>query len=56
MVLRVDPAQRKISLSLKQAAPKETPEATAEEGPEESAPTRPPRPRTTPLRGGIGDE
>jgi small subunit ribosomal protein S1 len=55
MVLRVDPAQRKISLSLKQALPKEEPETAAEEE-EEAAEVKPPRPRTTPLRGGIGDE
>jgi small subunit ribosomal protein S1 len=54
MILRVDPAQRKISLSLKQAAPKE--EAAAEEEPEEAVETKPSRPRTTPLRGGIGDQ
>jgi small subunit ribosomal protein S1 len=55
MVLRVDPAQRKISLSLKAALPKEgEPEEAAEEEVEET-PARPSRPRTTPLRGGIGD-
>ena len=54
-VLRVDPAQRKISLSLKAAAAKPTEgEAPAEE--EEEPPARRSRPRTTPLRGGIGDE
>jgi ribosomal protein S1 len=52
-VLRVDTAQRKISLSLKQALAKE--EAPAEEEPEEEVEVRPARPRTTPLRGGIGD-
>jgi small subunit ribosomal protein S1 len=52
MVLRVDAAQRKISLSLKAAAPEAVEEA-AEEGPLE---TRAVRPRTTPLRGGIGDQ
>jgi small subunit ribosomal protein S1 len=55
MVLRVDPAQRKISLSLKAAKPKEEPQA-AEEEEEEVVETKPPRPRTTPLRGGIGDQ
>jgi small subunit ribosomal protein S1 len=55
MVLRVDPAQRKISLSLKAALPKE-PEAPAEEEAEETVDVKPPRPRTTPLRGGIGDQ
>jgi len=54
-VLSVDPGQRRISLSLKAALPKEAePEATAEEAEEEAAPVRPARPRTTPLRGGIG--
>jgi small subunit ribosomal protein S1 len=52
-VLRVDPAQRKISLSLKAAQAKEEP--TAEEEEEAPAEVKPPRPRTTPLRGGIGD-
>jgi ribosomal protein S1 len=51
VVLSVDPAQRRISLSLKQALPKE--EAEPEEEGEEAPPT-PPRPRTTPLRGGLG--
>src|SRR5262249_22026135 len=52
MVLSVDPPQRRISLSLKAALPKE-PEAAAEEEPEEQVEVKPPRPRTTPLRGGI---
>jgi small subunit ribosomal protein S1 len=52
-VLSVDAANRRISLSLK-AAVQEEPEAAAEdEAPEE--PPRPPKPRTTPLRGGLGD-
>ncbi len=53
MVLRVDPAQRRISLSLKAAANKEAETTEAEAEPEAEAP-RPPRPRTTPLRGGLG--
>ncbi len=52
-VLNVDPGQRRISLSLKAALPKE-PEATEEETAEETAPAKAARPRTTPLRGGIG--
>jgi small subunit ribosomal protein S1 len=56
MVLRVDPTQRKISLSLKAVKPKEEPESAADEEEEEVVDTTPPRPRTTPLRGGIGDE
>jgi len=54
-VLSVDPAQRRISLSLKAAQAKE-PEPAAEEEPEPEpeTPAKPPRPRTTPLRGGTG--
>jgi small subunit ribosomal protein S1 len=54
-VLSVDPAQRRISLSLKAAqakAPEPEPEEEAEAEP--PAPVKPPRPRTTPLRGGTG--
>jgi small subunit ribosomal protein S1 len=51
MVLSVDPAQRRIGLSLKAALPKEP---AAEEETEEEAPPPRPRPRTTPLRGGVG--
>jgi small subunit ribosomal protein S1 len=54
-VLSVDAAQRRISLSLKAAQPKE-PEAVAEEPePDPEVPAKPPRPRTTPLRGGLGE-
>jgi small subunit ribosomal protein S1 len=53
-VLSVDAANRRISLSLKAAMPEEPePEAAEEEAPQE--PAKPPRPRTTPLRGGIGN-
>jgi small subunit ribosomal protein S1 len=52
-VLSVDPNQRRISLSLKAAMKEPEPEA-AEEPEEEAPPAKPPRPRTTPLRGGIG--
>jgi small subunit ribosomal protein S1 len=52
VVLRVDPAARKISLSLKAAIPKEPEEAAEEEA---EIPVKPSRPRQTPLRGGIGD-
>jgi small subunit ribosomal protein S1 len=55
MVLNVDPDQRRISLSLKAALPKE-PEPMEEEEAEEVAPAKPARPRTTPLRGGIGGD
>ncbi|HTU23016.1 MAG TPA: S1 RNA-binding domain-containing protein [Gemmataceae bacterium] len=51
-VLSVDPAQRRISLSLKAAQVKE-PEPVAEE-PEPEVPVKPTRPRTAPLRGGTG--
>jgi ribosomal protein S1 len=51
MILGVDRNQRRISLSLKAALPK--PEEAAEE-PEEEVPAKPPRQRTTPLRGGLG--
>jgi small subunit ribosomal protein S1 len=50
-VLSMDPNQRRISLSLKAALPQEQ---EPEEAEEEVPPARPPRPRTTPLRGGIG--
>jgi len=55
-VLNVDKEQRRISLSLKAALPKEEEAAAAEEPAEEEAeePAKPPKPRTTPLRGGIG--
>jgi ribosomal protein S1 len=55
MVLSVDKGQRRISLSLKAALPQE-PEATPEAEEEEAVELKPPRPRTTPLRGGIGDK
>jgi small subunit ribosomal protein S1 len=59
MVLNIDRPQRRIGLSLKQALP--APEPKPEEGAEEpeaeeeaAEPVRPPRPRTTPLKGGVG--
>jgi small subunit ribosomal protein S1 len=54
-VLRIDTTQRKMSLSLKAAQAKEE-KAPESEPEEEAAPAskKPPRPRTTPLRGGIG--
>jgi small subunit ribosomal protein S1 len=61
MVLNVDPEKKRISLSLKQAhmarqaaEPKDEP-AAAEPEPEAEVPTKVRKPRTTPLRGGIGD-
>jgi small subunit ribosomal protein S1 len=53
-VLSVDPSQRRISLSLKAAQPKEPEAAPEEPEPEPEVPVKPPRPRTTPLRGGTG--
>jgi small subunit ribosomal protein S1 len=55
MVLNVDNEQRRISLSLKAALPQE-PESGSEEAEEEVEEVKPQRPRTTPLRGGIGDK
>jgi hypothetical protein len=53
----VDREARRISLSLKAALPKEPEPAEEEEAVEEepAAPVKPPKPRTTPLRGGTGD-
>jgi small subunit ribosomal protein S1 len=54
-VLTIDREQRRIGLSIKAALAKpdeETSEESEEEGVEE---IRPPRARTTPLRGGLGD-
>jgi small subunit ribosomal protein S1 len=53
MVLAIDRNQRRISLSLKAALPEEAEEPAAEE--EEQVEVKPPRPRTTPLRGGLGE-
>src|SRR5581483_4899003 len=50
-VLNIDPGQRRISLSLKAAT---APEEEAAEEEEAAAEGKPPRPRTTPLRGGLG--
>jgi ribosomal protein S1 len=56
-VLGVDAAQKRISLSLKATlAKEEPPPAETEQEPEDEPeePAKPVRPRTTPLRGGIG--
>jgi small subunit ribosomal protein S1 len=53
MILNVDAPKRRISLSLKAALPTE--EGAAEEEAVDAAPEKPPRPRSTPLRGGIGE-
>lgn len=52
MVLSVDRNQRRMSLSLKAATPEEAEDSTEEE---EQIDVKPPRPRTTPLRGGLGE-
>jgi small subunit ribosomal protein S1 len=55
-VLRIDKTQQRISLSLKAAkVAAEAPKEEEEEAEEEPKKVKPPRPRTTPLRGGIGD-
>jgi hypothetical protein len=53
-VLNIDPAARRISLSLKEALPEEKPAAPEEE--EEEAVESKPRPRNVPLRGGVGGD
>jgi small subunit ribosomal protein S1 len=56
MVLSIDREQRRIGLSLKAAlVAKEVPEEEEEEEGEEEA-VKPRRPRTTPLRGGVGSK
>ena len=50
-VLRVDPGQRKISLSLRAALPQEAEEEEADSSEPEAASERP---RSIPLRGGLG--
>ena len=54
MVLNVDPAQRRISLSLKAALSKEQESLAEETEPEGETPS--PKPRNLTLRGGIGNE
>jgi ribosomal protein S1 len=54
LVLAIDPAQKRISLSLKATMP-EAPEESDEET-EEPFEVKPERPRATPLRGGLGGE
>ncbi len=53
MVLSVDKEQHRIGLSIKQALPKPDPTPDEEDEDEEEVPVKPPRPRTTPLRGGT---
>ncbi|MGE3804921.1 MAG: 30S ribosomal protein S1 [Gemmataceae bacterium] len=54
-VLKIDKAQRRISLSLKASQAGAEAAAEAEAEPEAPVEKKPPRPRATPLRGGIGD-
>jgi ribosomal protein S1 len=56
MILRIDKEQRRISLSLKAALALTAAPAEEEEEDEEPVEVKPPRPRTTPLRGGLGDQ
>jgi small subunit ribosomal protein S1 len=56
MILSVDKNKRRISLSLKAALPKEEPKVDEEPEEEEEVQEKPPRPRTTPLRGGLGSQ
>jgi small subunit ribosomal protein S1 len=53
-ILSIDSKQRRIALSLKAALPEAEEEDEGGEG--AGAETKPSRPRTTPLRGGIGDD
>jgi small subunit ribosomal protein S1 len=55
-ILRVDKTQRRISLSLKAAKVAAEPAKEEEEPEAEPTKVKPHRPRTTPLRGGIGDQ
>jgi small subunit ribosomal protein S1 len=54
MILKVEAEARKLSLSIKAAAAKPAPEPTEEEEEETPSQLRPSKPRTTPLRGGLG--
>ncbi|MBY0523459.1 MAG: S1 RNA-binding domain-containing protein [Gemmataceae bacterium] len=56
MVLSVEQAQKRISLSLKGALPKAEEAPPPEEEEEEEIEVKPRPPRATPLRGGIGDK
>jgi small subunit ribosomal protein S1 len=57
-IVGLDKEARRISLSLRQVMPEEAPKAAAEdeEADAESGEAAPAKPRTTPLRGGIGEQ
>lgn len=55
-VLSVDQPQRRIALSLKAAIDKEPEKVEEEEAEEVVEEKKPPRPRTTPLRGGLNSQ
>src|SRR5262245_16335352 len=57
-IIGLDKEARRISLSLRQVMPEEAPKAAAEdeEADAESSEAAPAKPRTTPLRGGIGEQ
>jgi small subunit ribosomal protein S1 len=54
LILDVNPSNRRIALSIKGA--QKEPEKPVEEEEDEVVEVKPARPRTTPLRGGIGDK
>jgi predicted RNA-binding protein with RPS1 domain len=57
-ILNIDAPQQRISLSLREALPEETPARPPEEEEEavDEGPAPPPRPRRTDLRGGVGNQ
>jgi small subunit ribosomal protein S1 len=56
-IIGLDKEARRISLSMRQVMPEEAPKAAAEdEADADSSEPAPAKPRTTPLRGGIGEQ
>ena len=55
-ILSIDPVARRISLSLKDAAAPPPTKPVEEEEEEIVEEVKPARPRTTPLRGGVGQD
>ncbi len=53
-VMSVDAANRRISLSIRQAIPREEPKPVDDEGDEPETPAKPDRPHNFELRGGLG--